>query len=105
MSRRIATPEDESEWCPFSPSLEEVSAIFLLTVGIHNVWLVPDRSDSTNPSLDVHVGLGKKYSSPSHGRAAPTICDRIVLHDRLLYVVSVLLPCDIHCISYVLRIG
>ena len=97
--------EDESEWYPFCLSLQELSAIFLLTVGIHNVRLVPDRSDSTNPSLDVHVGLGKKYSSPSHGRDAPTIFDGIVLHDCLLYVVSLLLPCGIHRFFCALRIG
>ena len=97
--------EDESEWRPFFPSRQRVSAIFLLTVGIHNLRLVPDRSDSTNPSLDVHGGLGKKSSSPSHGRDAPTIFDGIVLHDRLLYVVSLLLPCGIRRCFCVLRIG
>ena len=97
--------EDESEWYPFCPSLQELSPMFLLTVGIHNVRLVPDRSDSTNPSLDIHGGLGKKFSSPSQGRDAPTIFDRIVLHDRLLYVVSLILPCGICRCFCLLGIG
>ena len=65
------------------------------TIRSHNIRLVFDRLESTNASLDVHVGLGKKSSSPSHVRNVPCTCVGIVLHDRLLYVVSLLLPCGI----------